>query len=396
MLQDLRVLQCRACGLKEVNAGTFHSIVQLTTLDLGENDLRHLAIDTFHELVNLKSLWLDKNKLSALSAETFSSQIGLMKLNIARNTLTTLSPKLFENVTELMNLDLSYNRLEDLNVTTFEPFASASLQSLDLSGNRQLPVADIQLLLQLSRRVEYLGLADMELSELPLGVFDFNAELLSLNLASNQFVQFPLAALSPVPRLNELDITNNWLRRLDDEALLRLESVSVVRLHHNRWACDLCHVVPALEKMNRTLYLQDLRCHSPYYLKGRRFGSLRIYDLKKCSSTDELMYERGNGMYLLEEGQLGVIAAGAGLLLLVLTVTALLAGVCYSRRHAANYYTHEEKRNMENDPMFENTDILFGDNADLNFKFPMDQKITISTIDEIKKDPGIQAITKGS
>lgn len=344
--------------------------------------------DHFNNLTNLKSLWLDKNGMQQLSEVLFASQFELKKLNLAKNRIIRLPVNIFENVTGLMELNLGYNELVQLPTRTFLPF-SKSLKVLELSGNKRLRPKEFKYILQLCRRILHLRLASMELAELPLELFDFNSDLISLDISKNRFVHFPIGGLAPVANLNELDLSKNWLRGLDDKSLLRLESITIVNLDYNKWSCDLCHIVQILEKMNRSLYLQELICNSPSYLRYKKVGVLKLDDLKRCSSN-ELLYEDDE---LLVEGQLGVIAAGAGLLLLILTVIALLAGVIYSRRHAANYYTHEEKRNVENDPMFDkfdNTDILFADNGELSFKFPAENKMSIATIDEIKKDPDIQ------
>ena len=45
LLQDLRVLKCRRCGLKKVNPHLYHLLGQLTELDLGDNQVIYLIIE---------------------------------------------------------------------------------------------------------------------------------------------------------------------------------------------------------------------------------------------------------------------------------------------------------------------------------------------------------------
>lgn len=380
----MKLLQCRNCGLKTITNQFFQFIPQLTTLDLGENEFKYLSPGDLSELLNLQSLWLDGNKIPNILQNTFSEQTQLKELNLARNKINRIENLAFVNLTNLMSLNLGYNKLKEINVEVFTAF-SESLHSLVLSGN-PIPITETKIYMRVLKRIKYLGLADMELTELPLGLFDFNRDLVSLSLSGNYFVFFPIGALAPVPKLQDLDFSKNKLKGLDWKSLQRLEPIEVVNFEKNPWSCDLCYIVPMLVKMNTTTFLQKAVCKTPYYLKGKKLGEIDIDDLRRCSTGDGI-----TGDYFVQEGRLGIIAAGAGILLLALTLISLLAGICYTRRHARHYYTHEEKRNIDHDPICETTDLVFLENGEISFKFPLDKNLTISTIDDIKKDPDIQS-----
>lgn len=332
------------------------------------------------ELPNLQSLWFDGNKIDAIQQRTFSDQKDLKKLNIAHNKIKQIAKDAFRNLTNLRELNLGYNNLQALDVSIFEAFTE-TLHSLDLSGNF-IPITETKIYLRQLKRIQDLHLNSMGLSELPLGLFDFNRDLSSLALAKNYFIFFPVGALSPVPKLKSLDFSHNKLRGLDWKSLQRIESIDEVNFASNPWSCDLCYIVPMLVKMNSTTFLQNAVCKTPYYLKGKKLGDLEVDHLKRCTAGEI------TGDYFIQENKLRIIAAGAGILLLVLTVLSLLAGVCYTRRHARHYYTNEEKR-QDQDPICETTDLVFIENGEISFKFPMEKKISISTID-IKKDSDFQ------
>jgi hypothetical protein len=130
-------------------------------------------------------------------------------------------------------------------------------------------------------------------------------------------------------------------------------------------------------------------------VEGRKLGVVRMSELTWCTVPSQ-----GSGdanFYLLgEDGQLGLIAAGTSVSLLLLTVVGILGVLLYSRRHAAKYYTHEDKLAMDGDSIFDNHSPLFCDERELSFKFPLEggeRKLSVSTIDEIKKE---HAITNGT
>lgn len=369
--------------MKSINNGFFHLIPELTILDFGGNQFKYIAPDDFADLPNLKSLWLDSNKINALPHNAFSSQTELKKLNLARNKINQITNSAFANLFKLVELNLAYNNLKEMDTELTSAFGE-NLQSLDLSGN-EIPISEVKNAIKILKRLKYLGLNDMDLAELPLGLFDFNRDLDSLSLSGNYFVFFPIGALSPVPKLNHLDFSRNKLKGLDRISLQRIESIEIVNFGSNQWSCDLCHIVPMLEKMNSSAFLQNIVCKTPYYFKGKKLGEIEVEDLRRCTTGE------GVTSSYMQEGRLEIIAAGAGILLLILTVLSLLAGICYTRRHARHYYTHEEKRNLEQDPICETTDLVFLENGEISFKFPLEKKVSIATIEEMKKDPDIQA-----
>lgn len=351
-------------------------------LDLGENDFKYIVADDFKGLPNLRSLWLDQNKITALPQDAFAIQTELRKLNLARNKINLVSNYAFHNLSKLMELNLSGNKLKELDERVVEPFVG-SLETLEIGGN-DIPISEVKNCLKNLRRIQHLGLNNMDLGDLPLGLFDFNKNLSSLTLSGNHFAFFPIGALSPVPNLKSLDLSKNKLRGLDDQALLRILSIENINFNYNPWSCDLCHIIPMLEKMNTSIFLQDIICKHPHHLQGKRLGSLHFQDLHRCTTSRE----QGLTKIFIHEGRLEIISAIAGIILFLITSLFIIGGICYKKRHARHYYTNEEKRNLENDPICDTTpELTFIENGEISFKFPLDEKISIAIIDDIKKDP---------
>ncbi|GLH12158.1 Protein slit [Gryllus bimaculatus] len=343
-----------------------------------------------------QELRLDGNQLPVVLERTFGGQSELQRLTLARNRLAKVTTSAFANLTTLRDLDLGYNKLDRLETATFIPLAE-SLRRLDLSGNA-ISLAEVKYVLQVVLKLKDLSLSDMQLTDLPLGLFVYHEHLRFLNLSGNHFTHFPSQLLSPVPKLQELDLSRNRFRGLDERLLYRFESIRALHLHSNPWACDLCHIIPILNRINKTAV--------------NMFKTLQRSSLGWCSSSGSgFGYVEGGGAagvttgFLGDDSRLGLIAAGAAVLLLLVTGAALLAGVAYSRHHAAHYYTREEQRAPEQEAIFENPAAILSENGDIKYKIvPMDvskpppkkKKMSVSTIDGITKDPELHTLTNGT
>lgn len=412
------MFRCRNCGLSNINTLIYRVLPDLLYLDLGDNEFKYVTSDEFRDLRNLQVLMLDGNQLPVVLERTFGNngasggQIDLQTLSLARNRLAKVTATAFANLTTLQELDLSYNKLDRLETATFIPLAE-SLRQLKLSGNT-VPLSEVKYVLQVIQKLRELSLADMGITDLPLGLFVYHEHLRFLNLSGNNFVHFPAQILSPIPKLHEIDLSRNRFRGLDERLILRLEAVKTVHLQENPWICDLCHMRYMLNYMNKSTVgasFRELTCASPYSLQGRSLGSLSRSSLLWCTSSDGGIgyVESGGGIvstnFLAEHSRFGLLAAGAAVLLLLLTGAALLAGIAYSRHHAAHYYTHEEQRGPEHEAIFENPTAILGENGDIKYKIvpldianppPKKKKVSISTIDAITKDPELHSLTNGT
>ncbi|KAF5274715.1 hypothetical protein FQA39_LY07107 [Lamprigera yunnana] len=384
VLQDLRVLECQECSLDKINVQVYGYLPHLTHLDVGYNELELLVSEDFSNLTNLKYLGLERNKLSSLQNEQFVYASGLRKINLTKNRIFSISPTAFLNLINLTDLDLSHNKLENVDVTILQPI-SANLQKLSLSGNH-IPIIKLKALLKTVPSLRNLQLNQAGLTNIPLDLLPDKLSVLGL---SGNFLTFIIPEAIPATLL-ELDLTKNLFSGLSDGFLQRIEYVIRLSLDRNPWACNLCHIVPMLERVNVSNVLRNLKCKYPYRLEGRLLGELQTTDLNWCNAPEF----SGDANYFLTENnndKIRIIAATASIVLLLLTGIVMLSAFCYTRRHAAKYYTNEEKRTGETEAIFDNQSALFGDEKELSFKFPMDysqKKITIATIDEeLKKEP---------
>lgn len=366
-----------------MNKQIYPLLPHLNHLDLGENDIPRLEKDEFQDLQSLKHLKLDGNKLKHIGEYVFSHLSELKKLTLARNEIESISLFAFEDVDNLTELDLSYNRMNALKPHLFDSIRE-NLLVLSLSGN-PLDLSSTNALLKNSK-LRDLKLRRCKLFDIPENIFP--STLISLDLSENYLSSLSGYVLPEY--LYYLDISKNMFRGIsNDDFLDKIETINVTLLDTNPWSCDLCFIIPLLNRINRTASFRNIICSQPYVVEGKTLETLDRNQLTWCSSTS---YPKGDANFfsINQSSSIGIVAAGLSVCFLFLILLVIAGMLCYSKRHAAKYYTHEDKLSAGND-FAENHSPLFCDDRELSFKFPLDnnvneKRVSIATIDEMKKE----------
>ncbi|CAH1991500.1 unnamed protein product [Acanthoscelides obtectus] len=385
-VQELRSLECRGCALTKLNNEIYHLLPHLTHLDLGDNEIKTLQPEDFRDLTNLKHLKLDGNQLTSIVNSTFIHQPMLKKLNLARNHIAKVSPDAFTNAYNLTELDLGHNELKNLE---FLRSVADTLEILVLSGNH-LKLHALRVLSEMTA-LKGLHLSGCGLADIHSPIF--SSRLNMLDLSNNHLSSLQSEVLPS--NLTELDISSNRFRGISEEVMRLLDNANNIKLENNMWSCDLCHIVPLLDRVNRSTSFREVTCSAPFAVKGKKLGAMKKNELSWCTVPS---YPMSDADYFLvaRDGKVGLMIAGTSVVLLVLAICGVIAALCYSRRHAAKYYTHEDQLAKEGESIFENNHSPLFCDGELSFKFPLDhgdKKISIATIDEIKKE---HCITNGT
>lgn len=263
MFQELKSLECRSCGLTEIDKQVYELLPHLSYLDLGDNLLVSISSEEFSPLINLRHLKLDGNRITAIKSSVFSNQQELKRLTLARNRITKISRNAFNNLHNLTELDLSHNKFENPENGLLEPVAT-TLEVLSLNGNH-LNIHTLNTLLN------HLQIRELHLSECGLFEIPFLPNSVQvLNLGNNYLTAITTETLPE--NLVEIDITKNRFLGLDNDLLSKFDHLKSAKLEGNPWSCDLCHIVPLLERANRSSSIKNLQCHQPYSLKGNFFA----------------------------------------------------------------------------------------------------------------------------
>ncbi|KAF5294193.1 hypothetical protein FQR65_LT10904 [Abscondita terminalis] len=385
---ELRTFECRGCGLSRINTQIYHLLPYLTHLDLGNNRMQFIASDEFHDLRRINSLKLDGNMFPVILEKTFVNQGELKTLCLARNRLAKVTNTAFLNLTKLYELDISYNKLNRVEGVVFQPI-SESLRKLSVSGN-QFSEEMLRVILQTTIKLQHFEIADMGITELSQGLFPDN--LKALNLSGNNLTELEVKVLPQ--QLVDLDISRNKFRGLDEHVVLMLEHLNHLSIHSNPWSCDLCNVNEVITRLNKSIFLQNATCASPVRLKGLAIELLKREEISECNDNED--FERGD-LFIFVEDNLVLLIGGVSLFLFLVACITFVVYSCLQRR--VNHVDREQKRNVEREAVFENPSAIFGDKPEISFKFSLDlteRKVSVSTIDEIKKDTQLYSLPNGT
>lgn len=358
----------------------------------------------------LKYLWLDGNHLPVVLEKTFVMQKELQSLNLARNRLAKVTNTAFANASTLKDLDISYNKLIRIEPAVFHPI-SENLQRLDIGGNN-LVLSELKYSLQGLGNLQSLGLADLNLTEIPLSLFNYHEKMKCLNLSGNLIDSFPTDFGL---HLKELDLSRNRFNGADERTMDFWERIESIHLQDNPWSCDLCNIVPLLARVNKSsigFYIRSLQCASPTKLRSKQLQSLRESDLMSCHDLELLEANEQSVFtnFYRDYGHVILITGTSLSVLVILFGSIAIVRVCCFSRTPQNYYIDEEKlgekrvratQSTQDTILVENATAtaIFGQNGEISFKFPLElsekKRVEISTIDDIKKETRLTPLPNG-
>lgn len=339
--------------------------------------MQFISDDEFIDLKRLKSLRLDGNMYPVVLERTFVNQGQVKTLDLSRNRLAKITNTAFLNMSSLEELDIGYNKLYKMEGVVMAPVAN-TLKRLVLSGNN-FGVSVVKVVLEVAHKVIDVALADMGLTKIPSGFLP--ERLKQLNLSGNNLTD--LRAETLPSQLVELDLSRNRFAGMEEGLVAKLEQMKSVALEGNPWRCDRMHVGALLQRANTSF--GNLTCDSPRSLKGTPLSSLLLDEL------DYFQDESEEDNFLLSN--LAILLGIASLVaFVVLSLTFTL--VCKRR----NARIEKQKRRTEEREMLETPTTLFN-KGQISFKFSLDlteRKVSVSTIDDIKRDTRLQTMPNGT
>ncbi|CAG2248301.1 unnamed protein product [Mytilus edulis] len=180
-------------------------------LYMTHNDIVHVNFSANVILPNLRIIWLDNNKIAGLQANTFDGRIvpKLNQLHIRNNKISVIESRTFVNMTSLTQVYLTNNDIQEIQPDAF--IDTPSVQLINLGSNY--------------------------LSGIPrLGKLK---SLKSLYIQANKLsdLTFPDEYLQ-LKKLNEIGLSNNAIRKLDDSTFRNLHNSDIRKLELSRNKID--------------------------------------------------------------------------------------------------------------------------------------------------------------
>lgn len=182
-------------------------------------------------LPKLITLQLDYNRIAALSGDILRSIADkVTHLNLAKNVVRELPASSFQYFQQLTDLDLTRNLITTLNTDAFLGLERI-LEKLYLSENKIANIVGPALALP---KLETLDLSQNYLTELSRNAFGVLPELKSLNLSHNpHLATIPSNLLHKLTNLEVFDFSWTGLKILTSDFFAKSSKLRKIHLEHN-------------------------------------------------------------------------------------------------------------------------------------------------------------------
>lgn len=234
VLQSLNFLDVSNSHLKEISPTSFVMMPSLLHLNLSHNfQLNTIPIRIFQPLVSLNVLDLSYNSLKALSPELFIKCTSLEWLSLANNMIGEIPENVFDVLNNLLYLNLAGNNISNLKSGIF--VGLRSLKELNLKKNHLTTFKGEFFITWKSNgtSIEKMDLSDNQISYLFPTSFKVHPNLRVINLARNKFNFFPGELIIGLEYLQEIDLSGNVLKTLDEFDFGRLPRLKILKLNDN-------------------------------------------------------------------------------------------------------------------------------------------------------------------
>uniref|UniRef100_UPI00358F1EF4 leucine-rich repeat-containing protein 4C-like n=1 Tax=Myxine glutinosa TaxID=7769 RepID=UPI00358F1EF4 len=230
---NTRYLNLQENKLQVVRVDSFEHLGHLEILQLNKNSIRDIEAGAFNGLTNLNTLELFDNSLTAIPSTTLKYLSKLRELWLRNNPIESIPSYAFDHIRTLRRLDLSeLRKLEYISDGAFENLGQLRHLNLGMCGLRDVP--NLSPLL----RLEELELSGNWLLVIRSGAFLGLGNLKHLWLMHSQIRQIERNAFDDLRSLVELNLAHNNLTSLPHDLFTPLPALHRVQLHHNPWRCN--------------------------------------------------------------------------------------------------------------------------------------------------------------
>ncbi|XP_070504514.1 uncharacterized protein [Chironomus tepperi] len=222
---------------------------------------QHLVSAEINIAKSVEILNLSGNEITTVDNHNFKEYDEIINLSLAKNSIHTIELFAFGNLAKLKHLDLSENRLESMDDGIIEN--NKELTYLDLSRNKFMMLDDKPLLI--SESLEFLSLRSSHLSH----IYD--------------------SFFSEMPKIIDLDISDNLLNTLQSSVFDPLEKIQYLNIEYNSFTCDstLEHTLKVL-KLKRVFVKTD-KCNK--HSKKVMFEKMIMLDNPEKETKEDVEIE---------------------------------------------------------------------------------------------------------
>jgi len=258
--RSLKSLDISSCNILSVSVETFANVSALEWLDLSYNNLKSLDLNILKVLPNLSHLSLESNEIYEIITGAFGNNSLLKHLDLDNKNTEHLGKDVFYEMVNLKYINLEGNKLQYLHLEKF--LGLPILHSLLLSRN-------LGLLMPTDRHF----ITSLSLKKLVIS---------GCNISSVTFETF-----ANVSKLEQLDLSYNYLNTIDINILNALPKLSYLYLSHNQ----ISEIIPGTLQKNSFLEFLDLAYNKIEHLRSDVFdGFFNLHYIKLESNKLQYLH----------------------------------------------------------------------------------------------------------
>ncbi|CAN9514114.1 unnamed protein product [Ophioblennius macclurei] len=261
---------------------------------------------------NTKFLFVTGNSISRISVASFPTRLDhLTDLYLSGNEMEYVDAMVFNNLPNLQRLDLSNNQIQNISIDAFPDDSKLQLLNLSKCFHNHSTADGVLNFLHTGNlpRLTNLDLSNNNLVILPDSILTNLSNLASLNLQNSSIISILNGTLK-APPLQDLDLRDNSLRDLPltMQAEFNLKPGLRIRMAGNPWRCDCFfdETLAWLKNSTQVVDLQNLTCEDPDALRRRSLLQVEQSQLK-CPSDMEGVLETSYVFLGLVLALIGVI-----------------------------------------------------------------------------------------
>ncbi|XP_059608216.1 protein artichoke [Phlebotomus argentipes] len=221
--------------LNRLEAGLFHDLPRLKTIDVSNNGINWIHLRALARLPQLKVLQLSGNRITdaGMVGRAIKDLSNLEVLKLDSNRITTLGEGSFVDLPSLKELHLNSNAITEIHHGAFH--RTPNLKIVHLESNYLRRVHPESFLQASGSGVELLHLQENEIGRIEelRSLLDALPRLKFLDLSHNKLEVIPFGALRGHGTLEQLYLDNNMIRMIDRDAFMAMPGLRELRLKNN-------------------------------------------------------------------------------------------------------------------------------------------------------------------
>uniref|UniRef100_A0A1B0CYU3 Uncharacterized protein n=1 Tax=Phlebotomus papatasi TaxID=29031 RepID=A0A1B0CYU3_PHLPP len=221
--------------LNRLEAGLFHDLPRLKTIDVSRNGINWIHLRAMARLPQLQVLQLSGNRITdaGMVGRAIKDLSNLEVLKLDSNRITTLGEGSFVDLPSLKELHLNSNAITEIHHGAFH--RTPNLKIVHLESNYLRRVHPESFLQASGSGVELLHLQENEIGRIEelRSLLDALPRLKFLDLSHNKLEVIPFGALRGHGTLEQLYLDNNMIRMIDRDAFMAMPGLRELRLKNN-------------------------------------------------------------------------------------------------------------------------------------------------------------------